>query len=66
MAQVRFYVSYSVCRSCSQCSNSGIYCGTKRVAPNAFRASTTIPQYMTKFVLDLVCYPIGLNVSITA
>ena len=45
--------------------NSGIYCGTTRVAPNAFRASTTIPQYMTKFVLDLVCYPIGLNVSIT-
>ena len=32
--------------------NSGIYCGKKNVARNAFRDSTIIPQYMTLFALD--------------
>ena len=35
------------------------------VAPNAFRTSTIIPQYMTKFAMDQVDDQPGLNVSIT-
>ena len=45
--------------------NSGIYCGTKNVAPNAFRTSTMTPQYMTKFAMDQVCVKLGLNVPKT-
>ena len=35
------------------------------VAPNAFRTSTIIQQYMTKFAMDKVFVQPGLNVSIT-
>ena len=37
----------------------------RNVAPNAFRTSTIIPQYITKFAMDQLCDQPGLNVSIT-
>ena len=35
------------------------------VAPSAFRTSTIIPQYVTKFAMDQVCDQPGLNVTTT-
>ena len=35
------------------------------VAPYAFRTSTIIPQYMTKFAMDQVCDQPGLTVPTT-
>ena len=34
------------------------------VAPNAFRPSIIIPQYMSKLAMDQVCDQPGLNASI--
>ena len=66
MAQVRFDRAYGACvAGVASVLNTGIYCGTKNVARNAFRTSTIKPQYMTKLAMGQVCDQPGLNVSIT-
>ena len=45
--------------------NSGIFFCTNNCRPSAFRTSTIIPQYMTKFAMDQVGDKPGLKVSIT-
>ena len=43
-----------------------VYIAVQRnVAPNALRASTATPQYMTELAIDQVFVQPGLNVSIT-
>ena len=37
----------------------------RNVAPNAFRTSSVIPQYMTKFAMNQVYERSGLDVLIT-
>ena len=66
MAKLHFYGAYGVyVVRVAVFSSVVLIVVQTNVAPNAFRTYTIIPQYMTKFAMDQVCYKLGLGVAMT-